>query len=100
MLVARIEVWPHGDHRRARLVGILSLANVTPNQASCNYAGLRVDDAGPPSAVNVDGHPRVYGFWPLLARAATGEGQPLTEVSIAARMQAMCDESGLHIPAR
>jgi hypothetical protein len=96
MLVARIEVWPYGDATRARLVGLLTFANLTSEDRS-SYACLRLDDTGREDAIQIDDHVRAEGFWPLIARGAVSPGGPLAAGSLQLRMMARCYEQGLDV---
>jgi hypothetical protein len=97
VLVARIEVWPYGDATQGRLVGLLTFANST-GEARSSYACLRLDDTGREEALQIDGHHRADGFWPLIARGATSSGGPLVPGSPQVRMMARCYQQGLDLP--
>lgn len=58
MIVVRIEVWPHGSPQRARLLRVLTIANVRGDVAVADYdyaISAELDDEGDTQAVTWKG---------------------------------------------
>lgn len=66
VLAVTVEVWPGGDLRRRRVIGLLSLANISQLADVSDYTGYL--DGEP---VSVTGHVRSDGAWKLVHTVLT-----------------------------
>lgn len=64
MLTVTIEIWGGGSPLRRRVIGILSLANVSDLAEESDYEGYL--DGEP---IEVKGHNRADGAWKLIQKA-------------------------------
>lgn len=64
MLVVRLEVWPGGDGRMARVIDELRIGNVTELASVSDYVVFHGS-----MRAEVKGHVRDRGPWPLVAGA-------------------------------
>ena len=69
MLVVKVELWPFGDATRSREIGRIGIGNVSGSMIS-DYVAVLVDDTGRRVDVELTGHMRSDGFWPLISRAS------------------------------
>jgi hypothetical protein len=72
MLVVKLELWPHGDQGKARLLGELHIANdVTGTEKVGSYNVWMRTETGGAEVGRVRRHQRKLGAWEL-ARKALG----------------------------
>jgi hypothetical protein len=70
MLVVKLELWPHGDKREARLLGQLIIANDCTGTAKVgNYTLSMATEDGGAEIGRVARHRRSTGAWTLVAKA-------------------------------
>jgi hypothetical protein len=69
MLVVTVELWPFGDANRARVLGVMGIANIDGDLEIADYIVVRQGDGATGVGV-IRGHHRDSGFWALLAKAA------------------------------
>jgi hypothetical protein len=69
MLVVTVELWPFGDVHRARVLGVMGIANIGGDVEIADYIVVRQGDGTTGIGV-IRGYHRDIGFWPLLAQAA------------------------------
>lgn len=87
----KVEIWPRGDERGARQLGMVGLANVSKLAEVSDYLVVRVDDAGCTEAGKVPSHRRSDGFWPLLAQVGSQDGWAELTDEEAATVKAMLE---------